>query len=87
MCQALGVHPAAKYQSDGGPSAIDVIGVLRDHIDANNVHQDLNTFVDALVFNWIVAAPDAHAKNVSVLLNGGGVRLAPLYDIASAPPV
>jgi len=31
-------------------------------------------------------APDAHAKNYSMLLAGPQVRLAPLYDIASALP-
>jgi serine/threonine-protein kinase HipA len=41
----------------------------------------------ALAFNWIVAGSDAHAKNYSLLLGGAGrVRLAPLYDIASALP-
>lgn len=85
-CQALGVHPSAKYQSDGGPSALDVVTLLRDHVDAKNVDDDVMTFVDALIYNWLVVAPDAHAKNYSVLLNGSGVRLAPLYDIASALP-
>ena len=86
MCQALGVHPGSKYQSDGGPSPVDVIGVLRDHVDAKHADHDINIFVDALIFSWLVAAPDPHAKNYSLLLNGGGVRLAPLYDIASALP-
>jgi serine/threonine-protein kinase HipA len=86
LCQALGVHPGAKYQSDGGPSPVDVVGLLRAHVDANAVERDVNTFVDALIYSWLVAAPDAHAKNYSVLLDGGGVRLAPLYDIASALP-
>lgn len=86
LCQTLGLYPSAKHQSDGGPSAIDAIRVLRDHVDAKNVQSDVHTFVDAFIYNWLLAAPDAHAKNYSVLLNGSGVRLAPLYDIASALP-
>jgi serine/threonine-protein kinase HipA len=86
LCQALGVHPAAKYQSDGGPSAVDVIAVLRDQIDARHAQDDILMFVDALLYNWLIAAPDAHAKNYSLLLHGGSARLAPLYDIASALP-
>lgn len=43
-------------------------------------------FAEALVWNWLIAGTDAHAKNYSVLLAGGQVRLAPLYDIASALP-
>src|ERR1700722_8318158 len=44
------------------------------------------SFFDALVWNWLVAGTDAHAKNYSLLLSGGDVRLAPLYDIASVLP-
>ncbi len=40
----------------------------------------------ALVYNWLVLATDGHAKNYSLLLSGHQVRLAPLYDIASALP-
>lgn len=43
-------------------------------------------FADALALSWLLAAPDAHAKNYSLLLSGGQVRLAPLYDIATALP-
>jgi serine/threonine-protein kinase HipA len=43
-------------------------------------------FYDALVWNWLIGATDAHAKNYSLLLSGSQVRLAPLYDIASALP-
>src|SRR3546814_18173988 len=43
-----------------------------------------DAFVDALACNWLVAAPDAHAKNYALLLEGPQARLAPLHDIASA---
>jgi serine/threonine-protein kinase HipA len=43
-------------------------------------------FADALIWNWLIAGTDAHAKNYSLLLSDGDVRLAPLYDIASALP-
>ena len=49
--------------------------------------EDIQTFVIALIFNWLIGATDAHAKNYSVMIGGGGlVRLAPLYDIASVLP-
>jgi serine/threonine-protein kinase HipA len=35
---------------------------------------------------WLIAGTDAHAKNYSLLLAGDQVRLAPLYDVAPAPP-
>jgi serine/threonine-protein kinase HipA len=34
----------------------------------------------------LIAGTDGHAKNYSLLLAGSDVRLAPLYDIASALP-
>ena len=43
-------------------------------------------FADALIWNWLIAGTDAHAKNYSLLLADNQVRLAPLYDIASALP-
>jgi serine/threonine-protein kinase HipA len=43
-------------------------------------------FFDALAWNWLIAGTDAHAKNYSLLLAGADVRLAPLYDVASALP-
>jgi serine/threonine-protein kinase HipA len=84
-CQALAVPPTSKYESDGGPSPRDIVGLLRDH--SSDPGADVETFVDALAFNWLVAGTDAHAKNYSVLIAAGGqVRLAPLYDLASALP-
>ncbi len=85
MCQALGVMPTSKYQNEGGPTPADIVGLLRRH--SSNSQADVDTFVQALAFNWIVGGTDAHAKNYSLLhAPGGRVRLAPLYDIASALP-
>lgn len=85
LCQALGIHPASKYESEGGPSAARVVQVLRAH--SSSPERDINAFVDALIFNWLIAGTDGHAKNYSVLHAAGGrVRLAPLYDLASALP-
>ncbi|MET4323702.1 type II toxin-antitoxin system HipA family toxin [Bradyrhizobium sp. RT5a] len=85
ICQALGILPTMKYQNDGGPSPADVIELLRT-CSTDRV-ADVDTFVDALGFNWLIAGTDAHAKNYSLLLAGGPhVRLAPLYDIASILP-
>lgn len=48
---------------------------------------DRDAFLRAQVFNFLVGGTDAHAKNFSLLLGDGGtVRLAPLYDIASMLP-
>ncbi|MBI5323055.1 type II toxin-antitoxin system HipA family toxin [Bradyrhizobium sp.] len=85
ICQALGIPPTSKYQNEGGPSPVDVIELLRTY--STDRVADVDTFVDALGFNWLIAGTDAHAKNYSLLLAGGPhVRLAPLYDIASILP-
>ncbi len=85
MCQALGKSPAAKYQSEGGPGPAEIVALLRT-VSGKPV-EDIQTFVQALVFNWLVAGTDAHAKNYSLLIGAGGrARLAPLYDVASALP-
>jgi serine/threonine-protein kinase HipA len=85
VCQALGIMPAKKYQNAGGPGVADVVELLRTHSNARA--EDVNAFIDAIAFNWLIAGPDAHAKNYSLLIGGGPrVRLAPLYDIASILP-
>ncbi len=82
-CQALGLSPAVKYQSQGGPTPARVIELLRTYSSAASA--DVHTFVDALIFNWLIGGTDAHAKNYSLLLAAHGqARLAPLYDLASA---
>ena len=85
ICQALAVHPEHKYENEGGPSAADVVDLLRAY--SREREEDVLTFVDSLAFNWLVGGTDGHAKNYSLLIGEGGrVRLAPLYDIASALP-
>jgi serine/threonine-protein kinase HipA len=85
MCQALGRLPTNKYQNDGGPAPEQIIAALREQVFPATAATDaVARFVDALAFNWIIGGTDAHAKNYSILLAGAQVRLAPLYDIASA---
>ncbi len=42
--------------------------------------------MEGLIGNYLLGAPDAHAKNYSVILAPNLVLLAPLYDIASGLP-
>jgi serine/threonine-protein kinase HipA len=85
MCQALGIHPTRKYENDGGPGGRTIAELLREQ--SSNSEEDVRSFVDAIIFNWLIAGTDAHAKNYALLLGGGGaVRLAPFYDLASILP-
>lgn len=84
LCQALGLPPSKKYENKGGPTIANLAGVLRKH--STDAHGDLNRYRDALIFNWLIAGSDAHAKNYSVFLDSDSARLAPLYDLASGLP-
>lgn len=85
MCQARGIMPTRKYQSESGPAPADIIELIRAY--STDSVDNLDTFIDALGFNWLIAGTDAHAKNYSLLLaSDPTVRLAPLYDIASILP-
>lgn len=85
FCQALAISPTRKYQNEGGPSPEAIVDALRTH--SSSPARDVDTFIDALAFNWLIAGTDAHAKNYALLFGGGGrIRLAPLYDLGSALP-
>ena len=86
ICQALGVHPDRKYQNEGGPGPREVADLLRGVMPPREAEDSVCRFFDALVWNWLIAGTDAHAKNYSLLLLGAEAQLAPLYDIASALP-
>lgn len=85
FCQALGVSPREKYEADGGPGAAGVVSVLRER--GLEPDADVAAFVGALALNWVIGGTDAHAKNYAhLMLLGGVIRLAPLYDIISLLP-
>ena len=86
LCQALAHPPFAKYQNEGGPSPRDVVALLSRAMAPRVAEDAVSRFADALIWNWLIAGTDAHAKNYSLLLAGDQVRLAPLYDVASALP-
>ena len=86
LCQALGMPPTQKYQNDGGPSPGAIVGLLRRAMPPRVADEAVWRFTDALIWNWLIAGTDGHAKNYSLLLAGDQVRFAPLYDIASALP-
>jgi serine/threonine-protein kinase HipA len=85
MCPALGLQPTCKYEGDGGPGVQQIVALLREQ--SSSPEEDVQSFLDAIAFNWLIAGTDAHAKNYSLLLGqNAAVRLAPLYDLASILP-
>ena len=83
LCQALGLTPDFKYQLPGWrvPSFLAVADLLDRH--GARPGADRLAVAEATVFHYLVGNSDAHAKNMALLHEPGGVRLAPLYDIVS----
>jgi len=83
-CQALGVPPTRKYESEHGPGIRTIMELLKG---SDTPESDQRRFFKAQVVFWLVAATDGHAKNFSLqLAPGGRFVLTPLYDILSAQP-
>ena len=84
MCQALGLWRAAKYEADGGPGVRDVAALVARAVDRRDLARSRDDLARAVVFNWVAAGTDAHAKNLALLHVGARTVLAPLYDLVSA---
>lgn len=85
FCQALGVAPQHKYETDGGPSIQACLQVLAA---AEEAPADRAAFALAQLAFWLLAATDGHAKNFSLHhRRGGAFGLTPLYDVLSAWPI
>lgn len=81
FCQALGITPEIKYQSEGGPGIRQCMELLRSVSSMPVI--DLSRLLDAVIFNFLIGNNDAHGKNFSLLYRGEAIRLAPLYDVLS----
>jgi len=85
MCQALGIPPSRKYESDGGPGMRQILELLRSSSAAG---QDRRTFLKTQILFWMLAATDGHAKNFSIFHEvSGRFRMTPIYDVLSVWPI
>lgn len=79
--QALGVPVLKKYENDGGPKLANCFQLLEQYgIDPL---LDRKKLLDWTIFNYYIGNADAHAKNLSWLINENGFKLAPFYDLLS----
>lgn len=78
-CQLLGHGPGWKYQRMGGlvsiPKLVEALRTLRVR------GSDLLQLQRWVMFNYLIGNADAHAKNLSVLIDEKGFQLAPFYDL------
>ncbi len=81
FCQALGILPEQKYESEGGPSLERCFSLLKEH--SIRPAADQRALLGWVIFNVLVGNADAHAKNISILFTDKGPRLAPFYDLLS----
>jgi serine/threonine-protein kinase HipA len=87
FCQALGFPPNRKYERDeGGPGVMQMVQLMRRVQSPAAALRSAEHFAKAMAFNWVIYAPDAHAKNYSILLRGQEAIPSPLYDISSVLP-
>jgi serine/threonine-protein kinase HipA len=81
FCQALGIPPSAKYESNQtgirGPTLKEMFELIRRHLPPT----DVVGLLDMVVFNVLACNTDAHAKNYSIMIRGNGASLAPIYDV------
>ena len=85
FCQASGVAPALKYESDGGPGIARSMQLL---LGSQQPLVDRTLFFKSQILFWMLAAIDGHAKNFSLFIEpGSAYRMTPLYDVMSAYPL
>ncbi|HLA00763.1 MAG TPA: type II toxin-antitoxin system HipA family toxin [Thermodesulfovibrionales bacterium] len=79
FCQALGIPPDQKYESEGGSSLCQCFSLLSEKSIRPSVDRKL--LLNWVVFNYLTGNADAHAKNIALLLTADGPLLAPFYDL------
>jgi serine/threonine-protein kinase HipA len=79
FCQALGILPDQKYESEGGPKLSQCFLLLRDN--STRPAADQRSLLSWVIFNALIGNADAHAKNLAILYAERGPRLAPFYDL------
>lgn len=85
LCQALGIAPGLKYESDGGPGIQSIMNLL---LGSQNALIDREQFMKSIFLFWVMGATDGHAKNFSISIEPQGrYKLTPLYDVISAYPI
>jgi serine/threonine-protein kinase HipA len=81
FCQAQGILPHQKYETEGGPSLAQCFDLLASV--SIRPAADRFALLKWTIFNVLVGNADAHAKNLAILLENPGPRLAPFYDLIS----
>jgi serine/threonine-protein kinase HipA len=95
-CQALNLPPDLKYEQEyeyslEGATLADIVDLAKI-CDTPSAAQE--TIINWILFNYLIGNTDAHAKNLSFLINrashtaqmlgrNASIRVAPFYDLVS----
>jgi len=84
LCQALGLPPGAKYAPipprPESPSFVRLARILLAR--AGDPPAELERLLAQVIVSVALRNADLHAKNLSIINEGGVVRLAPVYDVS-----
>jgi serine/threonine-protein kinase HipA len=78
-CQILGLGSDWKYERQAGLVSLKKIAAALRALQLSA--KDMLNFQRWVMFNYLIGNSDAHAKNISVLIDQTGYRLAPFYDL------
>lgn len=79
-CQFLGQSGGEwKYETDG--ELVSLRKLVNGFRAVRVPAKDMLQFQRWVVFNYLIGNSDAHAKNISVLIDGKGYNIAPFYDL------
>lgn len=81
FCQGLGLLSSQKYEQEGGPTFAQAVELVRTTAVAPL--KDVQRLVEWQTFNAAAGNADGHGKNLSILYDKGGPRLAPFYDLVA----
>lgn len=79
FAQALGRAHYEKYESEGGPTFSDCVGLIRQ--TAKRPFQEIPQLIRWFAFCLIIGNRDNHAKNLARVFEQGHWTLAPFYDL------
>ncbi|MBU0462863.1 MAG: type II toxin-antitoxin system HipA family toxin [Proteobacteria bacterium] len=77
FCQALKVNSQQKYD----PTLQDYFGLIKK--ECTDPIVDSRKLFNLIIFNGLIGNADGHAKNISLIHDQKGTRLAPFYDLLS----
>lgn len=83
FCQAFGITSDQKYEAEGGPSLVNVYGLMLENVSGRKRIESSFRIIDWVCFNLLIGNNDSHAKNLSFLMTNKLHDLSPFYDLIS----